>query len=138
MDRMHSPTRRAWITFDISKAENAASPSVAGGMSALDLPKKPLANCKYCCSGKTYSAYYNAAAHLRRVHFNPRDSRKGIRPTDEFNRRRVGGAAGPPMDILRQWMREIEVVNHEVAQESAEDYPIKSDAMEFGEAPQDT
>jgi hypothetical protein len=43
---------------------------------------------------KRYGAYYNAAAHLRRAHFNPH---------------RSGKASGdwPPMTILKDWMREV-------------------------------
>lgn len=43
---------------------------------------------------KHYGAYYNAAAHLRRAHFNPH---------------RGGKASGdwPPMSLLRDWMREV-------------------------------
>lgn len=53
-----------------------------------------LSKCKACVTQKRYGAYYNAAAHLRRAHFNPH---------------RGGKASGdwPPMTILKDWMREV-------------------------------
>ncbi|KAK7738975.1 hypothetical protein SLS62_011332 [Diatrype stigma] len=57
-------------------------------------PVIPLSKCKACVTQKRYGAYYNAAAHLRRAHFNPH---------------RGGKASGdwPPMTILKDWMREV-------------------------------
>ncbi|KAK0656162.1 hypothetical protein B0T16DRAFT_316255 [Cercophora newfieldiana] len=57
-------------------------------------PVTPLSKCKACVTQKKYGAYYNAAAHLRRAHFNPG---------------RGGKASGdwPPMSILKDWMREV-------------------------------
>ncbi|ROW11025.1 hypothetical protein VMCG_01078 [Cytospora schulzeri] len=57
-------------------------------------PIVPLSKCKACITQKRYGAYYNAAAHLRRAHFNPH---------------RGGKASGdwPPMTILKDWMREV-------------------------------
>lgn len=57
-------------------------------------PVVPLGKCKACVTQKRYGAYYNAAAHLRRAHFNPH---------------RGGKASGdwPPMTILKDWMREV-------------------------------
>lgn len=57
-------------------------------------PIVALSKCKACVTQKRYGAYYNAAAHLRRAHFNPH---------------RGGKASGdwPPMTILKDWMREV-------------------------------
>jgi hypothetical protein len=57
-------------------------------------PVVPLTKCKACATEKRYGAYYNAAAHLRRAHFNPN---------------RGGKASGdwPSMSILKDWMKEV-------------------------------
>lgn len=57
-------------------------------------PVVALSTCKACVEQKQYGAYYNAAAHLRRAHFQPH---------------RGGKASGdwPPMSILKDWMREV-------------------------------
>lgn len=70
--------------------------------------KKFLADCKACNAEKRYNAYYNAAAHLRRVHFNPKTKGgKGkIKPGE--SRGGKGGGDWPPMEIVKEWMTEIE------------------------------
>ena len=93
VDRVHSALRICWITVDVS-------------------PNKDfLSGCKACRSGKQYGAYYNAATHLRRAHFNRREE---VRSKPE---KREGKAAGdwPPMGWLKQqgWIKEILVENHE-------------------------
>lgn len=57
-------------------------------------PVISLSKCKACIARKQYGAYYNAAAHLRRAHFNPH---------------RGGKASGdwPSMSILKDWMEEV-------------------------------
>ena len=66
--------------------------------------KKFLANCKACVNGKKYSTYYNAAAHLRRTHFNP--------STNNASKAERRGGRGcdnePPMEVLKTWMKEVE------------------------------
>ncbi|KAK3996325.1 hypothetical protein QBC44DRAFT_232211 [Cladorrhinum sp. PSN332] len=64
--------------------------------SGSPLPVIPLKKCRACVSRKKYGAYYNAAAHLRRAHFNPQ---RGGKTSGDW----------PPMTILKDWMREIEV-----------------------------
>lgn len=88
IDRTHTGFRRVFICKDISPG------------------KTFLANCKHCRNMKTYGANYNAAAHLRRVHFNPCDTPKGGRGKVSQNRGGIGGGDSPSMDVLRDWMFE--------------------------------
>lgn len=91
-DRAHSVLRKAYVCIDISP------------------DRKFLASCKACRNNKKYNAYYNAAAHLRRTHFNPKEKgRKGkgsIKP--EEKRGGKGGGNEPSMEILKAWMKEID------------------------------
>ena len=84
----HSSRRIYWICVDASD------------------DGKLLSTCKHCRDGKLYGAYYNAAAHLRRVHFRPK------RPTRAASRgkERTGvGSDCPPMEVLKEkWMKEVE------------------------------
>lgn len=88
IDRLHSSLRKVWVCVDISP------------------DKTFLANCKACCNGKRYSANYNAAAHLRRVHFNLKRRGRG----------REGCLNPPPMEVLKHWMEErVELVPENVS-----------------------
>ena len=83
--RAHAKVRTVWVTVDASS------------------DKEFLAKCKKCRARKKYSAYYNAAAHLCRVHFGP--PKRGLKPK--------GGNKGrsdlPTMgDLMRGgWIKEI-------------------------------
>jgi hypothetical protein len=85
-ERKHGAFRKYYICKDISHNQQF------------------LASCKACTSKKKYYAYYNATAHLRRAHFNPkRKGRKGkIEPEDR--RGGKGGGKEPPMDVLKEWL----------------------------------
>jgi hypothetical protein len=66
-----------------------------------------LKSCKQCRAGKKYGAYYNAAAHLRRAHFNPR--KRGRKSKGEEKRGGKAGGDWPPMESLKlHWMKEVE------------------------------
>ncbi|KAK3363043.1 hypothetical protein B0T25DRAFT_595969 [Lasiosphaeria hispida] len=81
-DAKHAALVKRWVCTEPQDQPNSPQPAV------------PLAKCKACVTQKRYGAYYNAAAHLRRAHFNPH---------------RGGKASGdwPPMTILKDWMREV-------------------------------
>ncbi|KAL2017236.1 hypothetical protein VTK56DRAFT_2395 [Thermocarpiscus australiensis] len=79
---------------------------------------KPLKDCKQCSQNKQYGAYYNAAAHLRRTHFNPRQRKGpgGVKngqslKADEQSEKRGGKGGGdwPSMSELKLWMVEVTV-----------------------------
>lgn len=107
MDRAHRSTRKVWICVD-------GSPE-----------KTMLANCKACQGKKKYGAYYNAAAHLRRVHFNPKE--KSRERGDRVHRRQRGGGDWPPMEELKKhWMDEIEEATHKIGLPDFEDNEIET------------
>ena len=87
-DRKHCKVRKVWVCVDYSP------------------DKTKLANCKQCRAGKKYGAYYNAAAHLRRVHFNPKPKGRKVKSSPEERRGGKGGGEWPPMDELKNWMKE--------------------------------
>ena len=90
MERAHSVVRKAFVCVDISQGQ------------------KFLANCKACRMGKKYGAYYNAAAHLRRTHFNPKQKGRKGKGKPEEKRGGKGGGDFPSMEILKMWMKEVE------------------------------
>ena len=99
-ERHHCAYRKVWVCVDSSD------------------DKTRLAKCKQCCAQKQYGAYYNAAAHLRRVHFNPRPKGRKSKGTTEEKRGGKGGGDSPAMDILKNWMEEREVCDFDKIDES--------------------
>ena len=89
-ERAHSAVRKVWVCVDIS-------------------PEKIfLAKCKACRTEKKYGAYYNAAAHLRRTHFNPKQKGRQGQSKPQEKRAGKGGGEHPSMDLLKMWMKEVE------------------------------
>lgn len=89
IDRAHKGFRKVWICQDISPDRTF------------------LANCPRCRNRKAYGADYNAAAHLRRVHFNAAAHFRGGGKGAFKSRGGIWGADVPPMDVLRDWILEI-------------------------------
>jgi hypothetical protein len=92
-NRVHRKTRKVWMTIDTSP------------------DKTFLANCKACQTGKRYNECYNAASHLRRMHFHPH--KRGERKMTAAEARRGGkpGDLDPPMEILKaNWLREVDEI----------------------------
>jgi hypothetical protein len=92
-NRVHRKTRKVWVTIDTSP------------------DKSFLANCKACQTGKRYNECYNAASHLRRMHFHPH--KRGERKMTAAEARRGGkpGDLDPPMDVLKaSWLREVDEI----------------------------
>ncbi|KZM19904.1 uncharacterized protein EKO05_0004288 [Ascochyta rabiei] len=90
-NRVHRKTRKVWVTIDTSP------------------DKSFLANCKACQTGKRYNECYNAASHLRRMHFHPH--KRGERKMTAAEARKGGKATDldPPMDVLKtNWLREVD------------------------------
>lgn len=95
-NRVHKKTRKVWVTIDTSP------------------DKSFLANCKACQTGKRYNECYNAASHLRRMHFHPH--KRGERKMTAAEARKGGKATDldPPMDVLKtNWLREVDEIADE-------------------------
>ncbi|MCJ1422112.1 hypothetical protein MMC32_008483 [Xylographa parallela] len=99
-ERHHCVSRKVWVCVDSSE------------------DKTRLAKCKACCAQKEYGAYYNAAAHLRRVHFHPRPKGRKVKGSAEEKRGGKGGGDSPSMDILKSWMEEREVYDFDKIDET--------------------
>jgi hypothetical protein len=70
-----------------------------------DIPSKAIAvrsltGCAACSSMKQYGSFYNAVAHLRRMHFTAKDNPNPVRKRDL-----------PPISEIRPWVEEILVSN---------------------------
>lgn len=126
--------------FHAKKAKKWVCEELKDSLTAKDLaerekPKLLLKDCQNCRSGKQYGQYYNAAAHLRRYHFNPKA--RG-RPKAHERRAGIAGGRNPPIEVLKKyWMREIEVVNDhyteekQPGEESSGDVDAASDEAQY-------
>jgi hypothetical protein len=85
----HAPSRKGYICIDYSSDE------------------RRLANCKACQTQKVYRVYNNAAAHLLRIHFQPR--KRGREDKNKDRRHGVEAGDYPTMDVLKTyWIKEVE------------------------------
>jgi hypothetical protein len=89
----HERLVRRWVCRD---------PRPLGIPTSLE-PFNPLDQCKRCKTGKQYSAYYNAAAHLRRFHFSEQ-SRRRVKQLASRDTKNTSGS--PAMSDLRDWFQE--------------------------------
>lgn len=100
-DRQHKEKVKKWVC--VEPADGMISP--------LYEPVNPFLNCKACSiQKKKYGAYYNAAAHLRRAHFKPKQRGRGKSAKVEEKPEKRGGKGGgdwPPMGELKRWMKEV-------------------------------
>ncbi|KAF1951720.1 hypothetical protein CC80DRAFT_424160 [Byssothecium circinans] len=103
-NRVHKKTRKVWVTIDTSPNQDF------------------LKGCKACATGKKYNECYNAASHLRRMHFHPH--RRGERKMSAAEARRGGkpGDLDPSMEVLKaNWLREVDEVVGETDEPSPKD-----------------
>ena len=116
VNKEHSTMRSVWVCIDRSPGQSF------------------LSRCKACRRGKRYNAYYNAAAHLRRAHFNPKPKgpkgRKGQSATEEKTKRAgISGGEYPPMDVCKQWMEELHELAPQLMQQHDDDEEDGDDNM---------
>ena len=111
MEKKHPPFRTVWVCVDRSP------------------DNKFLSKCKACNEGKQYGTFYNAAAHLRRIHFHAQEKSKSRGRGWAGD----GGGGGPPMEILKLWTEEVSVPSDPQTQRSYETqnspYHLENDLM---------
>ncbi|KAL2265826.1 hypothetical protein VTJ83DRAFT_6926 [Remersonia thermophila] len=112
------------------------------GIPHAETAVRPLADCNKCTGKKQYGAYYNAAAHLRRTHFNVKPRKGGKAPgtgagagapeiKDASDKRGgKGGGGWPSMTELKNWMVEVLVPMDQPGAFSVEDGEEPSGAPE--------
>ena len=94
---------------DVVKKYQCVDPLVTKGIVPGVQAMQPIEECKSCRAGKTYTIDYNAAAHLRRMHFKPKAVRGKAKGPDEESRAGKGGGDWPPMTELKHWLKEVYV-----------------------------
>ncbi|KAK3073077.1 hypothetical protein LTR53_005654 [Teratosphaeriaceae sp. CCFEE 6253] len=97
VERTHPEKRKAWI---------CTQPRLS--VPSAHAPERALDTCKQCKEQKEYQVSYNAAAHLRRVHFVP--PKRGRRSRGEESERRAGKSDWPSIEWLVEngWLKMID------------------------------
>ena len=73
-----------------------------------------------CQLEKEYCAHHNAAAHILRARFNPRRKLKELGSEEgQGKQAEKGGGDPPPMEVLKNWMKEVEERNINVDGDAA-------------------
>jgi hypothetical protein len=121
-DRCHKEQVKKWVC--VEPPDGVINPSYR--------PVNSLSKCKACSNQKKrYGAYYNAAAHLRRAHFKPKQRGRGKSAKVEEKLERRGGKGGgdwPPMCELKRWMKEVyESVTEIQQQDDEEEEDVEDD-----------
>ncbi|KAL2063632.1 hypothetical protein VTL71DRAFT_5437 [Oculimacula yallundae] len=122
VDREHKSLVKRWVCVEPSDSNNSLKPVI------------PLSRCKACRQKKTYRAYYNAAAHLRRTHFRPKPkhSKSKNRNLSENNDKRDGylAIADPPIaELKNNWMKLVEVLVDGLRDAPSEEADADDDAF---------
>jgi hypothetical protein len=113
-DRQHKEQVKKWVCVEPAD----------GVINHLYRPINSFSKCKACSQKKKYGAYYNAAAHLRRAHFKPKQRGRGKSAKVEEKSEKRGGKGGgdwPPMCELKRWMKEVYENVAESQQQDEED-----------------
>jgi hypothetical protein len=101
LDRQHKEQVKKWVCIEPTD----------GAINPLYRPLTTFSKCKACSQQKKkYGAYYNAAAHLRRAHFKPKQRGRSKSAKVEEKTEKRGGKGGgdwPPMSELKRWMKEV-------------------------------
>lgn len=121
--RAHTPVVKRWKCVDPQGSLPKDAP----------VPVKALAKCKACSEGKSYGIDYNAAAHLRRAHFNPKQKSKGRSNKSEKDKKAAkSGGDWPKMEHLRPWLEETRDENNGInAQDDDDDCDNDFDIENF-------
>lgn len=100
VDRMHRETIRKWVCVEPTDGNDHP------------MPIKSLSRCNQCSGQKkSYGAWYNAAAHLRRAHFNPKTKGRSKSQQTIGNAKeglKVNINEPSMLELKNHWMKEVE------------------------------
>jgi hypothetical protein len=90
MSSENTNVKKAWVCVDNSPG------------------KTLLTGCKVCQEGKRYNTLYNAAAHLRRVHFNSNSRATLESHRESFPAPNPISTLNTPMTLLKSWITQVD------------------------------